>query len=35
LVGQIFGHLGIAFTRGDLKLGPLGVQLFGCLGKQR
>ena len=37
LVGQIFGHLGLAFTRGrlnDLKLGHLGVQIFGHLGKR-
>ena len=37
LVGQIFGHLGVAFTRGrltDLKLGHLGVQIFGRLGKR-
>ena len=37
LVGQIFGHLGVAFTRGwltDLKLGHLGVQIFGRLRKQ-
>ena len=34
LVGQIFGHLGLAFTRdwlADLKLGHLGVQIFGLL----
>ena len=37
LVGQIFGHLGLAFTRGrlnNLKLGHLGVQIFGHLGKR-
>ena len=37
LVGQIFGHLGVPFTRGrltDLKLGYLGVQIFGRLGKR-
>ena len=37
LVGRIFGHLGVAFTRGrliDLKLGHLGVQIFGRLGKR-
>ena len=37
LVGQIFGHLGVAFTRGwltDLKLGHLGVQIFGRLRRQ-
>ena len=37
LVGRIFGHLGIAFARGrliDLKLGHLGVQIFGRLGKR-
>ena len=37
LVGRIFGHLGVAFTRGrliDFKLGHLGVQIFGLLGKR-
>ena len=37
MVGRIFGHLGVAFTRGrliDLKLGHLGVQIFGRLGKR-
>ena len=37
LVGHIFGHLGVPFTRGrltDLKLGHLGVQIFGRLGKR-
>ena len=37
LVGQIFGHLGVALTRGrltDFKLGHLGVQIFGNLGKR-
>ena len=37
MVGQIFGHLGLAFTRGrliDFKLGHLGVQIFGRLGKR-
>ena len=37
LVAQIFGHLGVAFTRGrltDLKLGHLGVQIFGRLAGQ-
>ena len=37
LVGQIFGHLGVAFTRGrltDLKVGHLGVPIFGRLGKR-
>ena len=37
LVGRIFGHLGVAFTRGrqiDLKLCHLGVQTFGRLGKR-
>ena len=34
---KYFGHLGLPFTRGrltDLKLGHLGVQIFGHLGKQ-
>ena len=37
VVGRIFGHLGVAFTRGrliDLTLGHLGVQIFGRLGKR-
>ena len=37
-VGKIFGHLGVAFTRDrliDLKLGHLGLQIFGRLGKRR
>ena len=37
LVGQIFGNLGVPFTRGrltDLTLGHLGVQIFGRLRKR-
>ena len=37
LVGQIYGHLGVAFTRRRLivvKLGHLGVHIFGQLGKR-
>ena len=37
LVGQIFDHLGVAFTRGrltKLKLDHLGVQIFGHVGKR-
>ena len=37
LVSRIFGHVGVAFTWGrliDLKLGHLGVQIFGWLGKR-
>ena len=37
LVGQIFGHLGVALTRSrltDLKLGHSGVQIFGHVGKR-
>ena len=33
LVGQIFGHLGVAFTR-SVKFSHLGVQIFGRLGKR-
>ena len=37
LVGRIYGHLGVPFTRGrltDFKLGHFGVQIFGRLGKR-